>query len=204
MRCCSISRTRRSGDIRGALKDTLCRCAGYPAIEGAIMAAAEAVRTGQPVRPPQIAESVRPQRVIGRVQVRPDAVEKVNGKAVYADDLVFPGMLYAVSASRRHSARILEATGRRGGRLGAGSCQLCSPQTTFPAAHNHGLVVYDWPVLVGVGERIRYVGDALALVAAETQDAAATRRRADRGRVRSAASHLRSRAGTPPGCAPVA
>ncbi|HET6846005.1 MAG TPA: xanthine dehydrogenase family protein molybdopterin-binding subunit, partial [Anaerolineales bacterium] len=37
---------------------------------------------------------------------------------------------------------------------------------------NHGLVVYDWPVMVGIGERIRYVGDALALVAAETQDAA--------------------------------
>lgn len=27
----------------------------------------------------------------------------------------------------------------------------------------------DWPILVGVGERIRYMGDALALVAAETQ-----------------------------------
>jgi xanthine dehydrogenase molybdenum-binding subunit len=32
--------------------------------------------------------------------------------------------------------------------------------------------VYDWPVLVGLGERIRYVGDALALVAAETQEIA--------------------------------
>jgi xanthine dehydrogenase molybdenum-binding subunit len=42
----------------------------------------------------------------------------------------------------------------------------------IPGEHNHGLVVYDWPVMVGVGERIRYVGDALALVAAETQDIA--------------------------------
>ena len=39
-----------SGEIRYALKDTLCRCAGYPAIEGAIQAAAEAIRTGEPVR----------------------------------------------------------------------------------------------------------------------------------------------------------
>ena len=36
----------------------------------------------------------------------------------------------------------------------------------IPGEHNHGLVVYDWPVLVGAGERVRYVGDALALVAA--------------------------------------
>jgi xanthine dehydrogenase molybdenum-binding subunit len=33
-------------------------------------------------------------------------------------------------------------------------------------------VIYDWPVMVGIGERVRYVGDALAIVAAETQDIA--------------------------------
>ena len=37
---------------------------------------------------------------------------------------------------------------------------------------NHGLVIKDWPALVGVGEKVRYVGDAVAIVAAETyQDA---------------------------------
>jgi len=39
----------------------------------------------------------------------------------------------------------------------------------LPAAREHGLFNKDWPVLVGIGERIRYMGDALALVAAETQ-----------------------------------
>ena len=37
-------------DVRQALKDTLCRCAGYPAIENAILAAAESLRTGEPLR----------------------------------------------------------------------------------------------------------------------------------------------------------
>jgi xanthine dehydrogenase molybdenum-binding subunit len=32
-------------EIRFALKDTLCRCAGYPAIENSILAAAESLRT---------------------------------------------------------------------------------------------------------------------------------------------------------------
>src|SRR5512138_2133753 len=39
-------------EIRFALKDTLCRCAGYPAIENSILAAARALRTGEPVEPP--------------------------------------------------------------------------------------------------------------------------------------------------------
>jgi CO/xanthine dehydrogenase Mo-binding subunit len=38
----------------------------------------------------------------------------------------------------------------------------------IPGEHNHGLVIYDWPVMVGVGERVRYVGDAIAIVAAAT------------------------------------
>ena len=41
-------------------------------------------------------------------------------------------------------------------------------------AKNHGLVVNDWPILVGVGERVRYVGDAVAIVAADTNDIAET------------------------------
>ena len=50
----------------------------------------------------------------------------------------------------------------------------------YPGRTTHGLVVFDWPVMVGIGERIRYVGDALAIVAAETQDAADASSRLDR------------------------
>ncbi len=35
-----------------------------------------------------------------------------------------------------------------------------------------GHVVYDWPVMIAEGEETRYVGDALALVAATTKAAA--------------------------------
>jgi xanthine dehydrogenase molybdenum-binding subunit len=42
----------------------------------------------------------------------------------------------------------------------------------IPGENNHGLVIYDWPVLVGVGERVRTVGDALVIVAAENRDIA--------------------------------
>ncbi len=63
-------------DIRVALKDTLCRCAGYPTIENAILAAAQSLRTGEPVPGPVIPDSKSAQKVVGRVELRPDAVEK--------------------------------------------------------------------------------------------------------------------------------
>jgi xanthine dehydrogenase molybdenum-binding subunit len=158
-------------DVRYALKDTLCRCAGYPAIEGAILAAAKALVTGRPIRPPQIAESGRPERVVGRVLVRPDAIEKVNGRAIYADDLVFPGMLYATVRRAAIPHAFLRKLDVSAARTAAGVVAVLTAEDV-PAERNHGLVVYDWPVLVGIGERVRYVGDALALVAAETQAAA--------------------------------
>jgi len=42
----------------------------------------------------------------------------------------------------------------------------------IPGEHNHGLVIYDWPAIVGMNERVRYVGDSVAIVAAQTQDIA--------------------------------
>ena len=53
----------------------------------------------------------------------------------------------------------------------------------IPGEHNHGLVIYDWPILVGVGERVRYVGDALAIVAAETPRDRHPGAGSDRGRI---------------------
>src|SRR5512145_2474245 len=70
-----------SDEVRFALKDTLCRCAGYPTIENAILAAAESLRTGEPVKPPRIPDSTRSDahNVVGHTQIRPDGIEKVNG-----------------------------------------------------------------------------------------------------------------------------
>src|SRR5215216_8184674 len=85
-----------SAEIRFALKDTLCRCAGYPSIENAILAAAQALRTGEPVQKPNhIPDSIHDHQTVGHTHLRPEGVEKVIGTAIYTDDLVFDGMLYA-------------------------------------------------------------------------------------------------------------
>jgi CO/xanthine dehydrogenase Mo-binding subunit/aerobic-type carbon monoxide dehydrogenase small subunit (CoxS/CutS family) len=160
-----------SEDIHYALKDTLCRCAGYPSIEGAIQAAAHSLRTGEPIHLLRVQESRADHKVVGRTQIRPDAVDKVTGKAIFTDDLAFDGMLFASVKRAGIPHGLLRRLDVQKARILPGVRAVLTAQD-LPAEKNHGLVIYDWPILVGLGERIRYVGDAVAIVAAETQEIA--------------------------------
>ena len=161
-----------SQDIRKALKDTLCRCAGYPSIENAILAAAKAIQTGEPVAPPEIDLSSQPLKTIGDVNIRPDAIEKANGKALFTDDLIFDDMLHARVKRSEYPHAILKSLDVEKARAFPGVvCVLTAAD--IPGEQNHGLVIYDWPALVGIGEKARYMGDAVAIVAAESEAIAA-------------------------------
>ena len=156
--------------IRTALKDTLCRCAGYPTIERAILAAARSLRTGEAVAGPT-GVTWPGGRVIGSTQARPDSFPKVTGRAIFTDDLAFASMLHG----RALRAGVPHATLRRldvseAQRLPGVLAVLAAED--IPGERRHGIVVRDWPVLVGVGEKVRTVGDAVALVAAETRQIA--------------------------------
>ncbi len=162
----------QSKDIRHALKDTLCRCAGYPTIERAIQAAAESMRTGEPVSEPTIANSQFAGKAVGTLQIRPEAVKKVTGQALYTDDLKFEGMLHgrAKRAGIPHG-RLVQLNVEKARAL-PGVVAVMTAED-IPGEHNHGLVIPDWPTMIGIGERVRYVGDSVAIVAAETKDIAA-------------------------------
>ena len=158
-------------DIRLALKDTLCRCAGYPTIIQAVQAAAQAMQTGEEVRPAQIIPSKAPLETIGTAQIRPDAVDKVTGRAKFTDDISFEGMLHACVLRAGVPHAIVRKINVEKARALPGVAAVLTADD-IPGKHDHGLVVYDWPIMVGEGERIRYVGDAVAIVAAETRDIA--------------------------------
>jgi len=160
-----------SDEIRFALKDTLCRCAGYPTIENAILAAAESIRTGKPVKKPNIPDSIHVHQSVGHTHLRPDGVEKVIGTAIYTDDLVFDGMLYAKVKRAMIPHGFLKKLDIAKAKALKGVVAILTAED-IPGEHNHGLVIFDWPTIVGVGERVRYVGDAIAIVAAETQEIA--------------------------------
>jgi CO/xanthine dehydrogenase Mo-binding subunit/aerobic-type carbon monoxide dehydrogenase small subunit (CoxS/CutS family) len=158
--------------IRDALKDTLCRCAGYPTIVRSIQAAARSIQTGEALQPPENLTSVEPLQVIGTTQLRPDAVAKVTGEAIFTDDLQFEGMLYARAKRAGIPHGFLKKLDVKKARALPGIVAVLTA-ADIPGDHYHGLVVNDWPAIVGLGERVRYVGDTVAIVAAETPEAAA-------------------------------
>ena len=155
-------------EIREAMNDVVCRCGSYEAIVSAIQAAANSLRTGQAVEPRVITLGKQDLTHVGKAIIRPDAVAKAIGGAKYTDDLQFEGMLYA---------RVLRA-GIPSGILRtldvSAAVQLEGVRAVLTAAdlkhaRLHGVYSKDWPILVGIDERVRYVGDAIAIVAAETQ-----------------------------------
>lgn len=158
-------------DIRFALKDTLCRCAGYPTIENAILAAAESLRTGVPVKKPNVPDSIHEHKTVGHRYTRHDGADKVTGKAIFTDDLVFDGMLHAKVRRAMIPHGILKKLDISKAKALPGVAAVLTAED-IKGERNHGLVIYDWPVMVGVGERVRYVGDAIAIVAAETLEIA--------------------------------
>ena len=158
-------------DIRYALKDTLCRCAGYPTIENSILAAAQSLKTGESIKPPKIQVSAEKYQVIGQIVARPDAEEKVTGQAKFSDDLKFDGMLYAAVKRCGIPHGFLRKLDISKAKALPGVVAVLIAED-IPGEHNHGLVIYDWPAIVGMNERVRYVGDSVAIVAAETQEIA--------------------------------
>jgi selenium-dependent xanthine dehydrogenase len=160
-----------SQDVRQALKGNLCRCAAYPSIESAVLAAAQAINTGRLVLAPEIQSSSKEMRVIGTTVIRPDAVDKVTGSAIYTDDLQFEGMLYARVKRAGIPHAFLRKLDVSKARSLPGVVAVLTAED-IPGQHNHGLVIPDWPTLVGLGERIRYEGDAVAILAADTQEIA--------------------------------
>jgi len=153
-------------NIRYALKDTLCRCGAYPRIIAAVQAAAESLRTGEPVKPPQL-ETHGDERIIGKYAVRPDARAKVTGEARFADDYSFPGMLHAAVLRAGVPSAILRRIDVQAAQKLPGVHAVLTA-ADIPGRVNHGVVYQDWPVLIGEGEQVRYVGDALAIVAADS------------------------------------
>ena len=155
-------------EIREAMNDVVCRCGSYEAIVSAIQAAANSLRTGEPVEPRVVSLGKQDLTHVGKATIRPDAVAKAIGGAKFTDDFQFEGMLYArvlragVPSGILRGLDVSEATRLEGVRAVLTAAGLKHERF-------HGVYAKDWPILVGIGERVRYVGDAIAIVAADTQ-----------------------------------
>jgi len=151
-------------DIKDALKDTYCRCTGYQSVISAIQQA-----SGQDV-PPYIPETVAPGIEVGKAQPNPDALAKIRGQAKFTDDYQFPGMLYARTLRAGLPHARIRSIDTSAARALAGVHAVLTHEDV-PGRNLHGIVTLDWPVLCG--EKVRYAGDPVAVVAADTESIAA-------------------------------
>lgn len=157
-------------EIKAALKDTLCRCAGYPAIIHAVNSASARMQ-GQEPPAIMIPRSGAESKTVGSLHPRPDSIAKVTGQAKFTDDYHFPEMLVGKVFRAGVPHAVLEALDISKALDQPGVVEILTA-ADIPGENLHGLVYRDWPVLVGVGDRVRYVGDAIAIIAAENEEAA--------------------------------
>jgi xanthine dehydrogenase molybdenum-binding subunit len=161
-------------EITDGLTGNLCRCTGYKKVIDSVECAAEALRERRPVQFPAGTGG------IGTRHPKYTAREAVLGQRVFVADMKEPGMAYAALRFSDHPrARVLKVDTTEAERV-PGVLRVLTARN-IPGQRVNGMIYRDWPVMVLEGEVTRCIGDVLASVAAETEEAA--RRAADLVRV---------------------
>src|SRR5437867_8245060 len=151
-------------EISRALAGNRCRCTGYVKIVDAIELAAGAKR-GEPVPEPDWSGKVGSRT--GRYQGR----ELALGDKPYVNDLNAEGMLHgAIRFSDHPRARVIRIDTSKA--VGHPGVVAVATAADVPGERTQGLITRDWRQLVSEGEVTSYVGDVLAVVAADTRRAA--------------------------------
>lgn len=144
----------------------LCRCTGYVRIIRAIQRAGEMIAAGispVPIQPFLASDSDN------EPLLRQDAVALVTGTARFADDIRLKGMLYgAIIWSKYPHAKIIHIDDSVARQI-PGYCRIITAND-IPGDNQAGLLVDDQPAIPK--ERVRYFGEPIAAVLAETPETA--------------------------------
>ncbi len=163
-------------EIAFAIRNNFCRCTGYKKIIDGISLAARMLRENLS---PEDMEREREEGKdgqeggsplkVGAAIHRIDVEGKVLGTGEYVDDLELPGMVYGSAVRSKYPrAKVLAIRTEAAKALPGVVCVLTKEDV--PGKNKVGHLKQDWDTMIGVGEITHYLGDAIALVAAETPE----------------------------------
>lgn len=159
-------------EMQEALSGNLCRCTGYTKIYEAIRMVADARKAGGegarqiPMRYGQPAEG---HLVIGARGRKADSIRKATGEAIYADDIQLPRMLHGKILRSPHAhARILAVDTSAAEALPG----VLAVATGQDAPVRYGIIPWTPDEYALAVDKARYVGDAVAAVAAVDEETA--------------------------------
>jgi aldehyde oxidoreductase len=148
-------------EIIAAITPNLCRCTGYVKIVDAIEATFSEMHGGE-------TGTKNASALIGEPYPKYMAAETALGKRDFVDDMYFEGMVYgALKFSDHPRARVISIDTSEA--LKAEGVIRIFTARNIPGTHKTGLIFKDWPLMIGEGEIIHYMGDVVAGVVAETE-----------------------------------
>ena len=151
-------------EIRQGLKDVICRCTGYQQIFEAVQQAARWLAA------PREFKSWRPRTgSMGVSAALVDGETSVTGRLRYADDLNLDGQLYGQIVWSQHAHAEILKVDTIAAEKSPGVVRVLTARDV-PGLNGHGRTKPDQPVFCS--DRVRYTGDIVALVLAETKEQA--------------------------------
>jgi len=149
-------------EIKERLGGNICRCTGYSKIFEAVEIARDVINGQAPATALEGDGAARAH--IGESVRRIDAPSKVSGRLRYAGDMVMPGMAHMkVLRSPRAHARIVSIDTSAADAVAGVACVITADDV--PGEDGFGVFVHDQPVMAR--GKVRYVGEAVAAVAAD-------------------------------------
>lgn len=152
-------------DIKEAIKGNICRCTGYKKIIEAIDLVAQ-IKRGEKQIDKELEKGDK--FGVGSNAFRIDVREKVLGYGEYCDDVEMDDMLHVSAVRSKYPrARILDIDFSEALAMDG----VVAVYTAEDVPNNKvGHLQQDWDVMIPKGEITRFVGDAICLVVAESED----------------------------------